>query len=93
MTQPPDNYLGPKDVDPEAIDPDAIDTGEPIYLLANLEEPASTGFLERLGRRIERRRLGAEVTGFFWHGPLLVLVEFLKAIFESPNGQGKPPEG
>ena len=54
-----------------------IDTGEPIAELAELTAEPRTGFLGRLWRRIDRRRLSGEVAEFGWNGLFAVLVEFL----------------
>ena len=48
----------------------AIETGEPITQLADLQLEPTSGFPGRLRKRIERRRLGAEVTRFAWAAPL-----------------------
>lgn len=63
--------------------PDAasIDTGEPISLLRDLEEPVSESFMGALNRRIQRRMLAADVGRLTWSGPIMVVLEFLSLIF------------
>lgn len=63
--------------------PDAasIDTGEPISLLRDLEEPASETFMGVLNRRIQRRMLAADVGRLTWAGPVMIVLEFLSLIF------------
>ena len=62
-------------------EPDDIDTGEPIELLRDLEEPASRSFMGSLNRRIQRRLLATDVTRLTWNGPIIVVIEFLNMIF------------
>lgn len=91
MSWPPegDNH----DEEPEPIDPDSIDTGEPIALLRDLEESPSVGFLGRLRRAIERRRLASDVGGLAWHGPVLVVLELMAAVFRILGiGRGEQPD-
>ena len=55
---------------------DEVDAGEPIEVLGALERPASGGFIARLRRRIERRKLTSEVVSVGWHLPGIILLEF-----------------
>lgn len=59
----------------EAGDDDS-DAGAPVIELSELEEPVRSGFLSRLRRRIERRRLAGEVAAAGWHLPGIILLEF-----------------
>jgi hypothetical protein len=61
--------------------PESIDTGEPIRLLGDFEEPASASFMGALHRRIQRRMLATDVTRLTWNGPILVVIEFLNMVF------------
>ncbi len=71
------------DGDPvDGVDHQTIETGEPIGVLVDVELPASTGFIDGLRRRIERRRLANTVTGLAWNGPIVVLLEMLGALFQ-----------
>ena len=65
-----------------SIDADSIDTGEPIAELAELTVEAPRGFLGRLWRRIDRRKLGGAVMDFGWHGLFAVFAEFISMAME-----------
>jgi hypothetical protein len=60
---------------------EAIDTGEPISVLRDLEEPVSDTFMGALNRRIQRRLLAADVSRLTWSGPIRVVLEILSLIF------------
>ena len=77
------------DLDAAGIDPASIDTGQPIAQLADLEVTPTAGFLGSLKRRIERRQTAGELSGLFYYGPILVVVEFLQSWFEA-FGHEKP---
>ena len=62
-------------------DPDDIDTGEPIRALAELDHPTSSGFLDRVRLKIERRSVGNQFAAFSWHVPKILLLEFLELVF------------
>jgi hypothetical protein len=64
------------------VDPDGIDTGEPIRALTTLEEPTSDGFVDRVRHALDRRTLTSQVSSLWWDVPKVVLLEFLKLIFE-----------
>ena len=63
-----------QDPEPEPEDPDL---GEPIAQLAALVQEPQLGFLGRVRARIERRRLGSQITGLAWHGLAAVFIEFV----------------
>ena len=78
--------------------PEDIDTGDPIRLLAELEEPTSTRFMAALHRRIQRRMLASDVTRLSWNGPVLIVIEFLNMVFgllggSQPEGSTQPERG
>ncbi len=75
-------------------DAEPIDTGEPITALRELEEPASDNFVDALNRRIQRRLLVTDVSRLTWSGPVLVVIEFFKLIFEliAPDGPDQEKE-
>ena len=58
-----------------------IDTGEPITVLRDLEEPASDSFTVRLHHRIQRRLLAADMGRLTWSGVIEVVIEFLNLVF------------
>ena len=62
-------------------DPEDIDTGEPIRALAELGQPTTPGFLERVRLKIERRSLGNQFVDFSWHVPKILLLELLDLVF------------
>lgn len=62
-------------------DAESIDTGEPISVLSDLEEPVPKTFMSSLNRRIQRRLLVADVGRLTWKGPILVVLEILSLIF------------
>ena len=76
----------------EMADEAAVDTGEPIAALADLAEEPAAGFVGRLWRRIDRRRLGGELADMSIQGLLAALAEYLGWIFGS-LGSGESREG
>ena len=68
---------------------DAVDPADPgpIPELAELRHPPSSTFLERVHNRISRRVLGKNVAQYFWHVPLIVMLEFLEMIFQAAGGK------
>jgi len=70
------------DNDDSQRDAESIDTGEPITVLRDLEEPVTDSFMGALHRRIQRRLLAADVGRLTLSGPLMVVLEFLKMVFE-----------
>jgi len=69
------------EMDHDTTEPETIDTGQPIAMLRDREEPASDGFMGSLRRRIQRRLLAADVGRLSWIGPIVVVVEILNMIF------------
>lgn len=63
-------------------DDEPVDAGEPIAVLADFDEPVSTGFLTRLRRKIDRRVLTSQFATATWEMPKIILIEFLGMIFE-----------
>ncbi len=59
-----------------------IDTGPPVEVLADLAQSPSSGFLGGVRRSIQRRIFVSQAADLSWNGPLLVLLEYLKALFE-----------
>jgi hypothetical protein len=53
-----------------------IDPGEPIASLAGFGHEASSGFLSRFRRAIQRRTMVGQLTTFTTSTPLVVLMEF-----------------
>lgn len=75
--------------DPRDTEP--IDTGMPISVLRELEEPVPRTFMGAVNRRIQRRLLAADMGRFTWSGPILVVLEILGIIF-SVVGTREPDE-
>ncbi len=75
------------------IDDDEL--GPPVEQLARLLEEPKLGFLDRVRASIERRRLGSHMTGLFWNGIALVILEFVTMIATllnpDPPDSGNPP--
>jgi len=59
-----------------------IDTGAPVEVLATLAQTPTGGFLGGVRRAIHRRILVSQAADLSWNGPLLVLLEYLRALFE-----------
>jgi hypothetical protein len=59
------------------------ETGEPVAELRDLSLAVDERFGRRLRGRIERRVLTGEFLGLAWTAPMLMLLEFLRAPFES----------
>lgn len=53
-----------------------VDPGVPIDTLASFEYEASTNFLGRIRRAIQRRTAASQVVSFSWDIPFLILIEF-----------------
>lgn len=54
--------------------------GRPVSELALLDRTPESGFLGKVRRSIERRRLGSQVTGFAWNAPLIILLSFVEML-------------
>jgi hypothetical protein len=65
---------------------DERDTGEPIGLLADLEEPISTRVRERVRNAIRRRHFGGELLDFAILAPGMVLVTYVSGLFGALAG-------
>jgi hypothetical protein len=71
------------DTEDAAADSEADDAGEPIALLAALRETPAAGFVPRLRRSVERRRLGGTAAELGWSAVVLLAVEYLGVVFDS----------
>ncbi len=60
--------------------------GEPIRALADLREPAPPGLLVRVRNSILRRHLAADVADLSLLGPIVVFLEYLRALIEGILG-------
>jgi len=79
---------------PETVDdPRAINTGDPIEVLRNLEEPVSESFMAALDRKIQRRLLATDMGRLTWYGPILVVLETISMIFSIGGRQRQSTEG
>ena len=77
--------------DEEADELSNEDLGEPITLLAGHAVPAPGTLMSRVRGSIFRRTFAGDVTRFATWGPFTVLMELLKAIFESFRGEHRTP--
>ncbi len=59
------------------------DLGKPVALLAELREEPSPDFVHRLWGRIERRRLGGQLTEMSWSGAISMFVEYLDMVLQA----------
>ena len=75
---------------------DELDTGEPIQLLAGLEEPVSTRVRERVRNSIRRRHFGGDLLDFAILTPGMVLVTYVTSLFGAlagpPTDSGDDPQ-
>jgi hypothetical protein len=56
--------------------------GTPVTLLAELREVPSGRFRGRVRRGIDRRLLGGQALDLTWSGPIAVLLEYMKMLFQ-----------
>jgi hypothetical protein len=75
----------------EMRESEEIDPGVPIGGLAGFEHDASTGFLSRFRRAVQRRTMIAQLTTFSASMPVAVLMEFWLLLVEqlSPKSTRK----
>ncbi len=66
----------------EASNDADVDPGEPIEALAGLARSPEAGFMGGLRRAIHRRVLVSQAAEMSWNGVLVVLFEYLDALFE-----------
>ena len=69
-------------------EPTDAEMGLPIGELADIREPASTGFFGRVRGSIERRQLGSDLTDLSWNGLLSVMLEFIDLAVQMVSGSG-----
>ena len=62
--------------------PDNEDMGEPVVELRDLSLAVDDRFGRRVRGRIERRVLAGEFLGLAWRAPMMMLLEFLRGLFE-----------
>jgi hypothetical protein len=73
-----------------------VDPGEPIRLLADLEEPVSAGLRKRVQNSIRRRHLVGDLLDFTLSTPGMVLLTYVTGLFGGVGGpateaNGDPP--
>jgi hypothetical protein len=68
-----------------------VDPGEPVRLLADLEQEPSAAFLNVVRRKIHRRSAASQFVSFSWNVPKVILLEFWNILVEilSPRGTQK----
>lgn len=69
-------------------EPTETEMGSPLGELADLREPASSGFFGRVRGSIDRRRLGSELTDLSWNGVISVMLEFVDLAVQLVTGAG-----
>lgn len=67
------------------------DLGEPIAELSDLAWTPDAQFGRRVTGRIERRVLTGRLLSVAWSAPLMVLLELLRAPFESLSSNRRSP--
>jgi hypothetical protein len=65
---------------------DEVDLGEPIRLLADLEEPAPSRLRARVRNSIRRRHLAGDLLDFSVFAPGKVLLTYVTGLFEALMG-------
>jgi len=71
--------------------PAADETGTPVEQLHDLELEVDDAFVEKVGRRIERRVLTNELVSLAWNGPVAAALELLHIPFAWFAGRPRPP--
>ena len=79
--------------DSERQDGEEVDPGEPIAVLAELDDEASTDLLTRIRRTIQRRTAAAQLASFSWSAPLMVLKEVWLILIEQLNPKSTGKDG
>jgi hypothetical protein len=69
----------------------AEETGAPLEALLDLELEVEDDFVDKVGRRIERRVLTNELVSLAWNGPLAATLELLHIPFAWFAGRSRPP--
>jgi hypothetical protein len=78
--------------DPSGQPDDAPDeNGAPVEELRDLELAVDDEFVDKVGRRIERRVLANELVSLAWNGPLAATLELLHIPFAWFAGRPRPP--
>lgn len=70
------------------------DIGAPVEPLQDFALPDDERFVDRVGRRIERRLLTNELLTVAWHAPFATALELLRIPFawkDSPRRPSSPP--
>jgi len=63
-----------------------VDPGQPVRLLADLEEPVSDGLRKRVQNSIRRRHLAGDLVDFTLLTPGMVLVTYVTGLFGALGG-------
>lgn len=67
------------------------ETGAPVEALHDLELDVDDDFVDKVGRRIERRVLANELVTLAWNGPMAATLELLHIPFAWFAGRSRPP--
>ncbi len=70
---------------------DESEAGQPIELLADLEEPVSARVRKRVRSSIQRRQFGGDLLDFTIITPGMVLVTYVTSLFGALVGPPSPP--
>lgn len=66
------------------------ETGAPVEPLQDFALPDDERFVDRVGRRIERRLLSNELLTVAWHAPLATALELLRVPFAWKDAARRP---
>jgi hypothetical protein len=67
------------------------ETGAPVEALRDLALEVDDDFVDKVGRRIERRVLANELVTLAWNGPLAATLELLHIPFAWFAGRSRSP--
>jgi hypothetical protein len=70
-----------------------VDPGEPVTVLADLEQEPSTAFLNVVRRKIHRRSAASQFVSFSWNVPKVILLEFWNILVEILSSRGTQKGG
>jgi len=69
-----------------------VDPGEPVALLAALEQDMPPAFLGVVRRKIHRRTAVSHFASFSWNMPKMILIELWRVLIEMVNPTGSAPK-
>jgi hypothetical protein len=70
-----------------------VETGEPVTVLAALEQDTSATFLTVVRRKIRRRSTASQFASFSWNIPKMILIEFWGVLVQLLSPRSTPKGG